>query len=104
MPVPSHPVDPNLFEKHKDTVIFLDSSWNPQQDLQVNRRVTFYPTPMLADIGIVIKAMDRAHRIGQTKPVLVFRLVTANTIESKMLQRAGSKRKLEALVMPEGSC
>ncbi|KAM0750458.1 hypothetical protein T439DRAFT_326425 [Meredithblackwellia eburnea MCA 4105] len=64
-----------------DTVIFYDSDWNPQQDLQ---------------------AMDRAHRIGQTKPVLVFRLVTENSIEGKILERAGNKRKLEKLVIGNG--
>ena len=47
-----------------DTVIFYDSDWNPTIDSQ---------------------AMDRAHRIGQTKQVKVFRLVTRNTIEQKFL-------------------
>lgn len=64
-----------------DTVILFDSDWNPQQDLQ---------------------AQDRVHRIGQTKPVLVFRLVSGNTIESKMLQKASQKRKLETLVIGKG--
>ncbi|KAL4244660.1 hypothetical protein ABKN59_010304 [Abortiporus biennis] len=64
-----------------DTVIFYDQDWNPQMDLQ---------------------AQDRAHRIGQTKPVLIFRLVTAHTIESKIMQRANEKRKLEALVIAKG--
>ncbi|WVO17665.1 hypothetical protein L204_105362 [Cryptococcus depauperatus] len=64
-----------------DTVIFFDQDWNPQMDLQ---------------------AQDRAHRIGQTKPVLVFRLVSAHTIESKILAKAGNKRKLEALVISQG--
>lgn len=64
-----------------DTVIFFDQDWNPQMDLQ---------------------AADRAHRIGQTKPVLVFRLVSANTIETKILQKAGNKRKLEAMVISRG--
>lgn len=50
-----------------------------------------------------LQAQDRAHRLGQTKPVLVFRLVAGNTIESKILQRAGAKRKLEALVLGEGA-
>ena len=61
-----------------DTVIFYDSDWNPQMDLQ---------------------AQDRAHRIGQTKPVLVYRLAAANSVESKILERASSKRKLEKVVM-----
>lgn len=61
-----------------DTVIFYDSDWNPQMDLQ---------------------AQDRAHRIGQTKPVLIYRLVSANSVESKILERASSKRKLERVVI-----
>lgn len=61
-----------------DTVIFYDSDWNPQMDLQ---------------------AQDRAHRIGQTKPVIVYRLASANSVESKILERASSKRKLEKVVI-----
>ena len=64
-----------------DTVIFYDSDWNPQMDLQ---------------------AQDRVHRIGQTKPCLIFRLVSANTVEQRILKRAGNKRKLEALVIQSG--
>jgi len=48
------------------------------------------------------QAQDRAHRIGQTKPVLIFRLVSAHTIEEKIMQRATEKRKLEALVIAKG--
>ena len=54
-----------------DTCIILDSDWNPQSDLQ---------------------AMGRVHRIGQTKPVHVYRLVSPGTVEERMLQR--QKRKL----------
>nr|XP_055026877.1 lymphoid-specific helicase [Misgurnus anguillicaudatus] len=61
-----------------DTVIIFDSDWNPQADLQ---------------------AQDRCHRIGQTKPVMVYRLITANTIDEKILERASAKRKLEKLVI-----
>ncbi|KAI8343635.1 SNF2 family N-terminal domain-containing protein [Chlamydoabsidia padenii] len=64
-----------------DTVIIFDSDWNPQMDLQ---------------------AQDRVHRIGQTKPVLVFRLVAANTVEAKILERANGKRRLEKLVISKG--
>lgn len=49
-----------------------------------------------------LQAQDRAHRIGQTKPVLIFRLVTAHTVETKIMQRASEKRKLEALVIAKG--
>lgn len=61
-----------------DTVILFDSDWNPQSDLQ---------------------AMDRVHRIGQKKPVIVYRFVSANTIESKILEKASSKRRLEKVVI-----
>ncbi|KAI9566666.1 hypothetical protein HD554DRAFT_2174326 [Boletus coccyginus] len=64
-----------------DTVIFYEQDWNPQMDIQ---------------------AQGRAHRIGQTKPVLVFRLVTAHTIETRIMQRATEKRQLEALVIAKG--
>jgi ATP-dependent DNA helicase len=49
-----------------------------------------------------IQAQDRAHRIGQTKPVLIFRLVSKYTIEEKIMQKANEKRKLEALVIAKG--
>ena len=49
-----------------------------------------------------MQAQDRAHRIGQTKPVLIFRLVSAHTIESTIMQRANEKRRLEALVIAKG--
>ena len=49
-----------------------------------------------------LQAQDRAHRIGQTRPVLIYRLVSAHTVETKILQRAGNKRKLEALVISQG--
>ena len=49
-----------------------------------------------------LQAQDRAHRIGQTKPVLIYRLVSRHTIESKIMQRASEKRQLEALVIAKG--
>ncbi|ORY02995.1 hypothetical protein K493DRAFT_207530 [Basidiobolus meristosporus CBS 931.73] len=61
-----------------DTVILFDNDWNPQMDLQ---------------------AQDRVHRIGQTKPVVVYRFVTSNSVESQILDRANSKRTLEKLVI-----
>lgn len=48
------------------------------------------------------QAQDRAHRIGQTKPVLIFRLVSAHTVETNIMQRATDKKKLEALVIAKG--
>ena len=64
-----------------DTVILFDSDWNPQQDLQ---------------------AQDRAHRIGQTRPVIVYRLATRGTVEEVLLERADQKRRLEKLVIRKG--
>jgi len=48
------------------------------------------------------QAQDRVHRIGQTKPVLIFRLVNAHTVETKIMRRANEKRRLEALVIAKG--
>ena len=64
-----------------DTVIIYDSDWNPQADLQ---------------------AQDRAHRIGQKNPVQVFRLVTDDTVEVKVVERAQQKLKLDAMVVQQG--
>ncbi|KAF6228689.1 hypothetical protein HO173_011708 [Letharia columbiana] len=61
-----------------DTVILFDSDWNPQQDLQ---------------------AQDRAHRIGQTRPVIIYRLATKGTVEQTLLEKADGKRRLEKLVI-----
>ena len=49
------------------------------------------------------QAMDRCHRIGQQKPVLVFRLATAHSVEGKLLRRARSKLALERLVIKKGA-
>ena len=44
------------------------------------------------------QAQDRCHRIGQTKDVLVYRLVSSGSVEIRILERANSKRKLERVV------
>ena len=54
---------------------------NPQQDLQ---------------------AQDRCHRIGQTKPVVVYRFLTSNTVDQKIVERAADKRKLEKMIIHKG--
>lgn len=64
-----------------DTVIIFDSDWNPHQDLQ---------------------AQDRAHRIGQTKEVRVFRLITEGSIEDIMLERAHKKLDMDDKVIQAG--
>ena len=60
-----------------DSVILYDSDWNPQQDLQ---------------------AMARVHRIGQTKKVHVYRLVTGGSVEERILDRAEKKLYLDKMV------
>jgi len=64
-----------------DTVVIYDSDWNPQMDLQ---------------------AMDRAHRIGQTKEVSVFRFCTDGSVEEKVIEKALKKLALDALVIQQG--
>ncbi|ORZ15904.1 P-loop containing nucleoside triphosphate hydrolase protein [Absidia repens] len=61
-----------------DTCIIFDSDWNPQNDLQ---------------------AQARCHRIGQTKPVQIYRLICRNTYEKDMFDRAGMKLGLDKAVM-----
>ncbi|TDH64959.1 uncharacterized protein CCR75_002121 [Bremia lactucae] len=65
-----------------DTVIIFDSDWNPMNDLQ---------------------AQSRCHRIGQKKSVQIYRLVTHNTYESEMFDRASRKLGLEHAVLGTAS-
>jgi len=46
--------------------------------------------------------MDRAHRIGQTKVVQVFRLITKNTMEERMIEKQAMKLKLDSLIIQKG--
>uniref|UniRef100_A0A671W9G6 Chromodomain-helicase-DNA-binding protein 1-like n=1 Tax=Sparus aurata TaxID=8175 RepID=A0A671W9G6_SPAAU len=64
-----------------DTVIFIDSDFNPQNDLQ---------------------AAARCHRIGQNRPVKVVRLLARDTVEEIMYSRAVSKLHLTNTVIEEG--
>jgi ATP-dependent DNA helicase len=85
-----------------DTVVFYDQDWvrlSSSFFLQVNTNLLVRPQNPQMDL----QAQDRAHRIGQTRPVLIFRLLTKHTIESKIMQRAGQKRQLEALVIAKGT-
>ena len=63
-----------------DTVVIYDSDFNPQMDLQ---------------------AMDRAHRIGQKNMVNVYRLITENTVEEKIVERQMIKLKWDSLVIQQ---
>ncbi|KAK4168921.1 PHD/FYVE-zinc-finger like domain-containing protein [Cladorrhinum sp. PSN259] len=61
-----------------DTVIILDPDWNPHQDIQ---------------------ALSRAHRIGQTKKVLCFQIMTVESAEEKILQIGRKKLALDHLLI-----
>ncbi|KAF3769655.1 hypothetical protein M406DRAFT_96496 [Cryphonectria parasitica EP155] len=64
-----------------DTVIIYDSDWNPHQDLQ---------------------AQDRAHRIGQKNEVRILRLISSNSVEEKILERARYKLDMDGKVIQAG--
>ena len=65
-----------------DTVIFYDIDWNPTMDAQ---------------------ATDRVHRIGQSKPVAVYRLITSATVEERILKRAKQKQTVQSTVYAGGA-
>ncbi|KAI5480383.1 SNF2 family helicase Ino80 [Pseudohyphozyma bogoriensis] len=65
-----------------DTVIFYDSDWNPSNDAQ---------------------AMDRAHRLGQTKQVTVYRLITKDTVDERIVQLARNKKLVQDAVVGSSS-
>lgn len=64
-----------------DTVIFYDLDWNPAMDRQCT---------------------DRAHRIGQTRDVHIYRFVSEHTIEANILRKANQKQLLDDVVIQEG--
>ena len=64
-----------------DTVIFYDSDWNPAMDAQ---------------------AQDRCHRIGQTREVHIYRLISEHTIEENILRKSDQKRELDFLAIQSG--
>jgi len=64
-----------------DTVIFYDLDWNPAMDKQ---------------------CQDRCHRIGQTRDVHIYRLVSEHTIEANILRKASQKQMLDDVVIQEG--
>lgn len=64
-----------------DTVIIYDSDWNPHQDLQ---------------------AQDRAHRIGQKNEVRIMRLISSNSVEERILERAQFKLDMDGKVIQAG--
>lgn len=61
-----------------DTVVFYDHDWNPSNDAQ---------------------AMDRAHRLGQTRQVTVYRLITKGTIDERIIQLARVKKDVQDIVV-----
>lgn len=64
-----------------DTVIIFDTDWNPHQDLQ---------------------AQDRAHRIGQKNEVRILRLITNESVEEVILERAHQKLDIDGKVIQAG--
>lgn len=46
---------------------------------------------------------DRAHRIGQQKQVRVFRFITENTVEERIVERAEMKLRLDSIVIQQGN-
>jgi hypothetical protein len=64
-----------------DYVFLLDPWWNPAAEAQ---------------------AIDRAHRIGQTRHVVAYRLITRDTVEEKVEALQGKKRELVAAVLSDG--
>lgn len=65
-----------------DTVVIFDSDWNPQNDLQ---------------------AQARCHRIGQKNEVKIYRLITKNSYEREMFDKAGLKLGLDRAVLQKMS-
>lgn len=64
-----------------DSIVFFDTDWNPAMDKQ---------------------AQDRCHRIGQTRTVHIYRLITLSTIEENIFKKSIQKRELNYVIMEDG--
>jgi SNF2 family DNA or RNA helicase len=64
-----------------DSIVFYDTDWNPAMDKQ---------------------AQDRCHRIGQTRTVHIYRLITMSTIEENIFKKSIQKRELNFVIMEDG--
>jgi helicase SWR1 len=64
-----------------DSIVFYDTDWNPAMDKQ---------------------AQDRCHRIGQTRTVNIYRLITLSTIEENIFKKSIQKRELNYVIMEDG--
>eukprot|EP01041_Mallomonas_annulata_P002030 gene2030-3947_t len=65
-----------------DTVIFIEHSWNPFQDLQ---------------------ATDRVHRIGQNRPVTIYRLLAQSTVEERIMGLQGRKQMVVSEIINDNN-
>jgi len=64
-----------------DSIVFIDTDWNPAMDKQ---------------------AQDRCHRIGQTRTVHIYRLITLSTIEENIFKKSIQKREMNFVIMEDG--
>jgi hypothetical protein len=65
-----------------DSIVFIDTDWNPAMDKQ---------------------AQDRCHRIGQTRTVNIYRLITKHTIEDNIFKKSIQKREISKILVEEGN-
>ncbi|RKO88265.1 P-loop containing nucleoside triphosphate hydrolase protein, partial [Blyttiomyces helicus] len=63
-----------------DTIIIYDADWNPHADMQ---------------------AMARAHRIGQERPVVVYKFFTRDCVEEKIVETGKRKLVLDHLIVEQ---
>lgn len=92
-----------------DTCVIFDSDWNPQNDLQVRISHYFFHSDfnalkMIQGFSFIFvfsstQAQARCHRIGQSKAVKVYRLITRNSYEREMLDKASLKLGLDRAVL-----
>lgn len=54
-------------------------------------------------VVFIFLSQDRAHRIGQQKQVRVFRFITENTVEERIVERAEMKLRLDSIVIQQGN-
>ena len=92
----------NRFQEDPDCRLFLISLKAGGQGLNLTAADYIYILDPWWNPAVEAQAVDRAHRIGQTRPVFAYRLIARDTVEEKIVSMQARKRELaESIVRAE---
>lgn len=84
-----------------DTVIMHDLDFNPENDKQAEVNLAILCSERLFTALFVLCLQDRCHRIGQTRQVTVYKLVTKDTVDEDIYEMGERKSQLSSAVLAD---